>query len=225
MPVTPKITFIKGALNDIRGFLPDDADPAEMVHDAVVRARQMTSKAVVQVDAIWNAGKKASKKADAWTDNPAFRAYLGRDKLTKKQVKKMRRRLIHLNRWMGRTPKVKLRPADGKKSLACKKGRTGFNKRGKTGTRIINLCPKWFGMDGKWGVPGLDRRAAIIAHELAHSLGFLWTVDLPKSDPVRGPEEARRFAREHPKKARRNAENIEQFLMALVNPDHVTATD
>lgn len=224
MPFSPKITFIKGALNDIRGFLAEDEEPAEMVHDAVVRARKMTSRAVVQVDAIWNAGKKASKKADAWIDNPAFCFYLGRDKLSKKQIKKMRRRLIHLNRWMGRTPKVKLRPANGKGSLKCKKGRTGFNLRGKTGTRIINLCPKWFGVGRKWGVPGLDRRAAIIAHELAHSLGFLWTVDLPKSDPVRGPEEAREFAKNHPKKARRNAENIEQFLLALVNSGHVNAT-
>ncbi len=230
-----RIIFVQGSLDDVNRQLPasEEAardDPSGMVDAAVDRARQMTSRAVNQIDAIWRVSNKKAALESAWKDNAAFCAYFGIDHVKKRQIRALRRRLLKVNQWIGRGLKIKVRPANGPRSGRCKKGGAGFNNRGKFGKRWINLCPVWFGVAKKWEIPPDDRRASIVAHEVAHSLaditGFgLWTVDLPKGGPKRGPKEAREFARTNPKRARHNPENFEHALLALMHPDHVTAED
>lgn len=219
----PTIKFIKGAAREARALLADD--PGEpgltaIVQDAVRVGRGMTQIAVREIDRVFRAAE--ADRLGVWRSVPAFTTYFGDGDLTFRQVTRLRERLHKLHQRMHKQLTIKARPSRGKKSLDCKKGWTAFNRRGFTGTRVINLCPRWFDPDQ------FDRneQAAILVHELAHSMGTLWTRDLKdaRGAVVRGPTMSRAFAQAEPKDARRNPENLEHAMLTLADPSWATAS-
>jgi hypothetical protein len=188
-----------------------EASPDIMIKTAMAEADRLTDHAAQEARKILSQRTRVTM-TQAWLDHDAFARYFGTKNLTLKQMKRVCNTLVTLNRRLDKGLVIKVRPKAGPRKGRCKKGRWAYHDRGITGRRTINLCRRWFEETDD------TVRGAVIIHELVHATGTLFRTDKPEGRPARGAAEARQFALNDPEQARRNPENYEYFMRALVDP-------
>ncbi len=202
-----KIVFLGRARQQISRMVTDS--PTFLIKRAVAEADRLTDHAAQAAQQIL-AQRSTRAMRERWLANDAFSRYFGTGELTKRQMTKVCNVIVTLNERVDKGLTIKVRPKAGRKVGLCRGDRSAYQASGFLGARKMNLCWGWF------HITDATERGAILIHELVHATGIGWTRDLPVDNPARGADEARQFARNDPKNARRNPENMEHFMLALV---------
>ena len=189
------------------------AEPVRMIKLAVAKADVMTDHAAQEAAKVLVQPSLAAMQTQ-WRSHPAFRRYFGVGELTRQQMTKVCDVIITLNDRLDKGLTIKVRPVVGRGNGLCFKGRSAYQAAGFTGTRTMNLCRDWF------EITTADLRGAILIHEMVHATGIGWTRDLPVRRPAETAAEARQFALNDPRNARRNPLNMEHFMLAIMDRNH-----
>ena len=206
------IEFIGRAQKHIADITSEE--PVRLIKEAVAEADLITDHAAQEAQKVLRMPTLSAMHAQ-WESVPAFRRYFGVTELTRPQMTRVCNVILTLDERLDKGLTIKVRPVVGRGLASCRKGRSAFQAMGFAGARRMSLCRDWF-EKGRT----TRERAAILIHEMVHATGIGWTRDLPVDNPVRGATEARDFARSDPRKARRNPENMEHFMLAIMDPSH-----
>lgn len=191
---TPKIIIKKNSFLEIL-----KVDPTMITNDHIKKEL---------IEAIELAGKMSEialrnfeEILEKWKTSHDAVLYFG-ELLKVRHIKIIRKRIRRINRWLHKR-KLKIRLLSQNK--AAKKTLIGQNYGSFLSPRRFVLFPRWFKQDK-------NEKASVIIHELMHE----WFDDQKitrhgKTRKVYGKNAARALAKENPKKARRSAENYEQY--------------
>lgn len=208
-----KIVFLGRAREQIDMVISESPDL--MIKRAVAEADRLTDHAAQEARKILSMPTTRAMQ-NRWLDHRAFVRYFGERELTKSQMKKVCDVIVTLNVRLDKGITIRVRPKAGRKTGRCKGGRAAYQDRGFTGARTMNLCRGWFSNSHNDDT----ERGAILVHEMVHATGIGWTRDLPVGRPAETAAEARQFALNDPRNARRNPLNMEHFMLAVVDPSH-----
>ncbi|MFO6464560.1 hypothetical protein ACK8OR_09210 [Jannaschia sp. KMU-145] len=206
MGVRTKIRFVDaGVLDEIvaqdnDADITDETDVMDEVQEAADEAGRLLGLGKRRVEAVFAHNRLKNKKA-AWKSDPVICRYFGDSDVTRRQMRLVRRRLRRAHR---RTTEGRLRIRLRSQSKASKTTTRGRNSGGVATPRIFQLYPRWFAASER-------ARAGILAHELFHD----WSKDHDVTGDPYSIDNVLALARDEPKKARRNPENFEQFILAL----------
>jgi len=173
------------------------------VHEAFDLATQMLGKAATLLESII-AKEKESMILYCWRRQHLILHYFGDYDLSVRQIKKVERRIKRAYRRVSKQ-NMKIRIAYKPKYENAYAVNSGFM----LSPRSFMLLPNWFKKD-KQG------KAGTIIHELFHDLFRDQKVEyFGRKVKVYSSAAANKLAKQKPKKARRSAENYEQFCEAL----------
>lgn len=162
---------------------------------AVQQAEKMAKKADKRIAKILDENK--TKWISCWNSDDTLVLWFG--KVTKKShIKDVGKRMSQAcDRVANKVLTIKIRPADGSTNAS--------NGGGFLSPKTFKVYPKWIKKDD-------CPRGAIIIHELLHE----WFADQKiDGEKVYGSSDAKKLAKEEPKKARKSAENYEQYCRDL----------
>ncbi|TET73263.1 MAG: hypothetical protein E3J56_04330 [Candidatus Aminicenantes bacterium] len=178
--------------------------------DKIQKARNeafiMVKKGLKDLDNIWNQSSRKrtrvrrrrdirKKRKKAWIDNKNVRVWFGRGHLNTLQIKWTRERLIRIKEEFEGTLRFTIiQHQEGYLSFRCDSKIIAYCSPGTP----IKLCPDWF-------KKGQKERAVTVVHELSHKNGHIHRRGFKKVKDVIN------FAKNHPRLARRNPYNFEQF--------------
>lgn len=171
----------------------------EAIQTAADDAERIAIEGLHVLDQIWNqpgrGRRRRRRRKDAWRHNADLVRWFGGDELTNKQIRATRRRMRKIRDEFRKDVRFTIiQHQTGDRSYRCNVNRAAYCSPGTP----IKLCPVWFSMSAR-------HRAEILIHELSHKNGHVHH---------RGATDAAtalRLAREHPRLARRNPENFEQY--------------
>ncbi len=208
---------------DQSGKTPFPETNQKALCDAVKLARDWAKYARCVFDEIWNE-KGTRRKIKAWKNNAAISTYMGKKRLSREAIRKVRLRVQRisqkLSRWTVRF--IYIQHMKGSRSYLCDTptvpGGAYAYSSPSTG---VKLCPLFF-TDFKM-TP--ETRAMTIIHELVHTLGWgihykipggkrvIHGFDLFANDLI--DKKTEKLAEVRPWRARRNAGNYATMMYAL----------
>lgn len=160
---------------------------------------------------IWNQSgrviKRRRRRRNAWKDNDRFTKWLGRCTRPMAQIRRVRRRIRFIYRWL-RTGRLVFLVHDGSDrycnnhpgDMAYVGWGRNIIKAFPTNALRIKLCPPWF--------TAADRtRATVLIHELVHHLGFAHAGGI--NNLTEAEALARRGSRRACRRARRSGYNYQ----------------
>ncbi len=196
---------VKPGAKEALGFAPH-AD----IDAALERAREMTRNAQRRMENIWDQSRM-NRRRQAWTADAAFATWFGTDALTKSQMRRMLRRIRRMRRRVHRHVRIVVHPQTGPNSGRCSAASTP--NAYKLVTPGIHLCPNfWANLGATAAFTQADRQAAVLIHELRHRGGIpgsMWHFGAAQPGP------AQALAASNPRRARRNPENWENFMLQM----------
>lgn len=176
------------------------------IRGADAKAEKLIGKVWKEIDKIYEKkGKdKDKKRKDAWLKNERFKTWLGEEKVTNEEIKDVRRRVKKIKDKIEKGIKyVVIKEQTGKNSHGCD-SKTDAYVWGPIHGKKIYLCPGWFQKYGRM------ERASILIHEIVHKLG-LFGQGHHKAESY---DEAKRLAKNNPKKARKSPENYRYLALS-----------
>jgi len=179
----------------------------KMVKDGVKRGEEMAGIALKRINKAVNKDTvEAMQKA--WKDDKDLKAFFGTDKLTKENMRDVQNRM---ERCCERLSEKQLTIRVWPQSKAPDENTNAQNGGMVFSPKTFKIFARWFGKTNE------DQRAAIFIHELHHDLFLDQKIKNEKGERVTvyGTKLAKQLAKEDPGKARKSAENYEQFCLAV----------
>lgn len=171
----------------------------EAIQAAADEAERIAIEGLRILNQIWNqsgsGARRRRRRKSAWRANAVVVRWFGSDDLTNRQIRNTRRRMRRIREEFERNVRFTIvQHQTGRRSYRCNNNTAAYCSPGTP----IKLCPSWFSMS-------LQRRAETVIHELSHKNGHV------HHRGATDPASALRLALDHPRLARRNPENFEQY--------------
>ncbi len=206
----PRITFGRGAQSEVETnntALSGSDDIKEYMTEIVELAEEIADTALDELEDIWSRNSTNAKK-DAWNNLSEAVDFFGSKKLTKNQIKSTRNRMRRIHtRIRNKALKITIKrqqDAPRNSTLATNHGSLISPNKFVIYTSAFRRSDKSL--------------ALTIIHELFHDLHIDHKVkDNGRRVTAYGSRLAKKLAKKHPKIARRNPENYEQFCRAVWN--------
>ena len=166
----------------------------------------MAREAVRVFDHIWKQ-RRTKRKKDAWESNATIVRFLGKDYLTRQQIRVTRRRIHRLARRLRKLTYVIVQRQTGDSSRLCgdeprRRAYALLRRR-----RGVYVCPEFFKIESPRGA------AKVIVHEAVHLIG--WNHATLDGKEVKGRDRSLSLASRRPSKARRNPDNLAYVVVEL----------
>lgn len=192
------------------------------VTGAHIRARKMARRVRDDMEEIWDQRRgwgKWKRRKRAWRRNADFGRWFGDGKLTRAQIRVSRKRIIEVEKRLGKRVTYVLKSG----GRLCS-GHNAWHAGGLQARRI-RICPGFY-VSGTPTSTEMDGQASVLVHEIAHGFGQVRIPGtmihvIPGTGHPKGTDtraEARDLARDHPRLARRSPENYEQLYEAYGGP-------
>ncbi len=200
---TPKIVIKNDVLKKLG---KTESEVCKIIEDAIRLAEKMAKRGRDRIAKTLKPKSRKNKK-DAWKNDNLIGTYFSDSKLTVSAMKSVHRRLDRAHRRLSdKRLTVRVFPQSRAPSST-----TNAQNLGSV------FSPKTFKVFENWFKKDPDDRAAIIIHELNHDLFIDQKVvnENGKKVTVYGDSLAKLLAKKKPGKARKSAENYEQFCLRV----------
>jgi len=180
-------------------------DVPVILNEAHSRARKMAEKGRMHMDKVIN--KDRSELVKAWNSDSKLKTWFGEAELPN-HVKDVYDRLSSVEDRLNKKISIRVQPQRDSGTNAQNNG-TFFEPK------TFKVFPKLIinSLDPATSVPDYDYIGSVMIHELIH----VWFTDQKLKDgtKVYGDVLAKKLAKENPRKARKSAENYEQFCITF----------
>ncbi|HMQ69993.1 MAG TPA: M35 family metallo-endopeptidase [Ignavibacteria bacterium] len=208
---TANLALLREDLRDIK--YSDGGGIKEMVYEdvpvilneALSRARSLAEKGRKHIEKVIK--KDRSEWVKAWNSDSLLKTWFGEAELAN-HAKDVFDRLSSVEKRLNKKISIRVHPQRDSGTNAQNNG-TFFEPK------TFKVFPKLFmnSLDPATSIPDYDYIGSVMIHELIH----IWFTDQKLNDgtKVYGDVLAKKLAKENPRKARRSAENYEQFCITF----------